>query len=242
MIWAILSDVHGNLEALRAVIEDCQREGIQQMVFLGDAVGYGANPNECLSMLQELTDLRVAGNHDYGAVGLTDVEYFNPAARTAIDWTAGVLNEESRSSLRRLALVRQTGEITLVHSALHQPGEWEYILTADDAKESFLEMRGKVVFIGHSHRPLIVARGKEGSLRIRDQEEIIMEEGVQYLINSGSVGQPRDHNPLAAYGLYDDESQEYRLKRVVYDIQTAQEKILRAGLPPSLAHRLSYGQ
>jgi len=242
MIWAILSDVHGNLEALQAVIDDSRREGVRRMIFLGDAVGYGANPNECLSLLEELTDTRVAGNHDYGAVGLTPVTFFNPTARAAIEWTAAVLTEESRSSLRALTLVEQAGQMTLAHATLHQPGEWDYILTASDTAESFSKLQGKALFIGHSHRPLIIGREEEGKLRTLDQEEIVMEEGVQYLINSGSVGQPRDHNPLAAYGLYDNQSQKYRLKRVVYDIQTAQEKILRAGLPSSLARRLSYGQ
>jgi predicted phosphodiesterase len=242
MIWAILSDVHGNLEALQAVVEDWQREGAQRVVFLGDAVGYGANPGECLSILDERAHLRVAGNHDYGAVGLTDVSYFNPPARAAIEWTTKTLTEENRSLLRRFPLVQQTGEITLVHATLHQPVEWSYILTVDDAEESFLEMIGRVVFIGHSHRPLIIARGKDGRLKTWDQGEILFEEGVQYIINSGSVGQPRDHNPMAAYGLYDDESKRYRLKRVAYDIRTAQEKIIRAGLPPFLARRLTYGQ
>jgi predicted phosphodiesterase len=242
MIWAILSDVHGNLEALQAVVEDCRREGTQRLAFLGDAVGYGANPNECLSVLEELTDLRVAGNHDYGAAGLTDVSYFNPSARVAVEWTAAVLTEKNRSSLRGLPLIQRTGKITLAHATLHQPEEWDYILTEGDAEESFLELRGKALFIGHSHQPLIVTKEKEGRPSSWDQEEIVMEEETQYLINPGSVGQPRDYNPMAAYGLYDDNCQKYRLKRVAYDIQTAQEKIIRAGLPPSLARRLSFGQ
>jgi diadenosine tetraphosphatase ApaH/serine/threonine PP2A family protein phosphatase len=242
MIWAILSDVHGNLEALQAVLEDCRSEETRELVFLGDAVGYGANPNECLSLLENATDLRIAGNHDYGSVGLTDASYFNPAARAAIEWTASVLTEENRASLRRLAPLRQVGEVTLVHASLPRPEEWDYIFTAEDAEESFRRLPGKALWIGHSHRPLIVARDPKGRLRARDADEIVMEEGKQYLINSGSVGQPRDHNPLAAYGLYDDALGKYRLKRVAYDIETAQEKILRAGLPPSLARRLFYGQ
>lgn len=242
MIWAILSDVHGNLEALQAVLEDCRREETRRLVFLGDAVGYGANPNECLALLGNSTDLRVAGNHDYGAVGLSDVSYFNPSARAAIEWTAGVLTEESRTSLRRLVPVRQAGGITLVHAALPRPEEWDYIFTADDAEESFRKLPGKALFFGHSHRPLVVDRDNEGRRRTRDPAEVAMEEGKQYLINSGSVGQPRDHNPMAAYGLYDDTLGKYRLKRVAYDVETAQEKILRAGLPPSLARRLAYGQ
>jgi len=242
MIWAILSDVHGNLEALQAVLEDCRREEARRFLFLGDAVGYGANPNECLGLLKKASDLQVAGNHDYGAVGLTDISYFNPSARAAIEWTAKILTEESRDFLRRLALVRQDGEVTLVHSALPRPEEWDYILTADDAEESFQAFHGTALFIGHSHRPLIVDRDRKGRLRTRGPEEIKIEEGRQYLINPGSVGQPRDHNPMAAYGLYDATLGKCRLKRVAYYIETAQEKILEAGLPPSLARRLSYGQ
>jgi predicted phosphodiesterase len=242
MIWAILSDVHGNLEALQAVVEDWEHEGARRVVFLGDAVGYGANPNECLSILNERADLRVAGNHDYGSVGLTDVSYFNPPARAAIEWTAKVLSEENRSLIRGSTLVQKTGEITLVHATLNQPAEWNYILTVGDAEESFLEMSGRVVFVGHSHRPLIVARGEDGRSGSIAQGDALIQERVQYIINSGSVGQPRDHNPTAAYGLYDSESKKYRLKRVAYDIQTAQEKIIRAGLPPFLARRLSHGQ
>ena len=141
MIWAILADVHGNLEALRAVAEDCRNEGVQQTVFLGDAVGYGSDPNECLSILKELTDLRVAGNHDYGAVGLTDVAYFNPEARAAIEWTREKLSEENRQMLRTLPLVRQAGDLTCVHSTLDRPEEWNYIFTGQDAEESFLTSR-----------------------------------------------------------------------------------------------------
>jgi predicted phosphodiesterase len=242
MIWAILSDVHGNLEALQAVAEDWQKEGVQQIIFLGDAVGYGANPNECLSLLGGRSALQVAGNHDYGAVGLTDVSYFNLPGRTAIEWTAKILTEENRALLRGLPLFLQGGEKSLAHATLYQPAAWDYIFTAGDAEESFQEMRGTVAFVGHSHRPLILARGKDRRIRNCEKEEIFLEGGTQYLINPGSVGQPRDHNPMAAYGIYDDEPGKYRLKRVAYDIQTAQDKIIRAGLPSFLARRLSYGQ
>jgi diadenosine tetraphosphatase ApaH/serine/threonine PP2A family protein phosphatase len=242
MIWAILSDVHGNLEALQAVLADCRREGTRRLIFLGDAVGYGADPGECLALIRDRAGLQIAGNHDRGAVGLTDIDFFNPPARIALEWTTGVLSEESRAFLRRLPLTLEAEGFTLVHAAIPRPAEWNYILTADDAEESFQALRGQAVFCGHSHRPLVVARGKEGRPRHLEREAIVFEEGVQYLVNSGSVGQPRDHDPLAAYGLYDDETRQYRLKRVPYDIPRAQEKILRAGLPPSLARRLAYGQ
>jgi len=242
MIWAILSDVHGNLEALQSVVEDFRNEGAQQIVFLGDAVGYGANPNECLALLQELTDQRVAGNHDFGVVGLTDVAYFNPAARAAIEWTREKLSEENRRRLADLPLVRQIGDLTLVHSSLDDPAEWHYIRTIYDAEECFLHLRTFLAFLGHSHHPIIWARERNGKMRSFEKAEAILEEDLQYIINVGSVGQPRDYNPRAAYALYDDIQRKYRLKRVPYDIQTAQEKILRAGLPSSLAERLALGQ
>lgn len=242
MIWAILADVHGNLEALQSVVEDFRSEGAKQIAFLGDAVGYGANPNECLALLRELTDLRVAGNHDFGAVGLTDVAYFNPAARAALEWTRENLSAENRRLIEELSLVRETGDVTLVHSSLDDPAEWNYILTIYDAEESFLHLRSFLAFIGHSHRPIIFAREKNGRMQSFEKTEAILEEDSQYIINVGSVGQPRDHNPRAAYALYDDIQQKYRLKRVPYDIQTAQEKILRAGFPSSLAERLEFGQ
>ena len=152
------------------------------------------------------------------------------------------LSEENRQMLRTLPLVRQAGDLTCVHSTLDRPEEWNYIFTGQDAEESFFRLRGKLAFIGHSHRPIILARDGKGRVRSSEKAEAILEENVQYIINAGSVGQPRDHNPMAAYGLFDDVLRKYWLKRVPYDIQSAQEKILRAGLPPFLAQRLAYGR
>lgn len=241
MKWAILSDVHGNLEAFRAVIADLRAEGAERIAFLGDAVGYGADPEECLQLLEELAEIIVAGNHDYGAVGLTDVSYFNPAAKAAILWTGRKLPEERKSYLRRLPLVRQVGDISFIHATPHEPGEWNYILTLPEAEEGFQAMSGELVFIGHSHAPVILAKRGRERVNAYKKGEAVLEKGVRYIINIGSIGQPRDRNPHAAYGLYDEAGRNYRLKRVPYDIQTAQQKIIRAGLPPSLAHRLSLG-
>lgn len=242
MIWAILADVHGNLEALQAVAEDCRREGIDGAVFLGDAVGYGANPNECLAVLKDLADLQVAGNHDCGAAGRTTVFPFLAPARTALDWTARILTEENRAFLRGLALVERAGQMTLVHAALHHPEEWAYIFSEEEAEKSLSRLTGRVLFVGHSHRPLIVVKTEAEPPKSRDPEEVVLEPGKRYLINPGSVGQPRDSDPRAAYGLYEEETGKYRLKRIPYDIRNAQEKILKAGLPVFLARRLSYGQ
>ncbi len=241
MKWAILSDVHGNQEALQAVIEDLRREGAERIAYLGDAVGYGANPNECLRLLRELAELMVAGNHDYGAVDLTDVSYFNSAAKAAVLWTGRQLSEESRDFLCRLHLFHQVENITFVHATPHEPDRWNYIFTVPEAEEGFRAMDGELAFIGHSHSPLILAQKEGKRIIATERYEVILQGGVRYIINVGSVGQPRDGNPQSAYGLYDEHSRKYTLRRVSYDIETAQKKIIRAGLPPSLARRLSRG-
>ena len=241
MKWAILSDVHGNLEAFRAVVKDLRMEKPEKIAFLGDVVGYGSEPNECLAILRDLTDWVVAGNHDYGAVGLTDIEVFNPPARSAILWTRERLSEDDRTYLRRQPLCRQDGNVTFVHATPNQPGEWYYLFTFPEAEEAFQSFPGDLAFVGHSHRPLILS--KEGTLGVEacPPEEVVLKPEVRYIINAGSVGQPRDGHADAAYGLYDDAERRYLLKRVPYDVAAAQKKITRAGLSPFLAQRLSRG-
>jgi diadenosine tetraphosphatase ApaH/serine/threonine PP2A family protein phosphatase len=241
MKWAILSDVHGNLEALQAVLADLRREGAEKIAFLGDAVGYGANPRECLLLLREITEFLVAGNHDWGAVGLTDVSYFNAAAKAAVLWTGGELAEEDRAFLRGLPLVLEVGGITFVHATPHEPGEWNYIFAYPEAEQAFDAWNGELAFVGHSHRPVILSKRGRGSVNTLGRETAVLEKGTRHIINVGSVGQPRDGNPRAAYGLYDEGERKFLLKRVPYDIPAAQQKIIRAGLPTSLARRLSEG-
>jgi diadenosine tetraphosphatase ApaH/serine/threonine PP2A family protein phosphatase len=241
MKWAILSDVHGNLEALQAVLGDLRREGAEKIAFVGDAVGYGANPAECLLLLREEAEFLVAGNHDWGAVGLTDVSYFNTAAKAAVLWAGEELAEEGRTFLRRLPLIHQAGGVTFVHATPNEPGEWNYIFTYPEAEQAFGALTGELAFIGHSHHPVILAKGGKGSVNTLKREPAILEMGIRYIINVGSVGQPRDGNPQAAYGLYDEDERKFLLKRVPYDIPTAQQKIIRAGLPPALARRLAEG-
>jgi diadenosine tetraphosphatase ApaH/serine/threonine PP2A family protein phosphatase len=242
MKWAILSDVHGNLEALEAVVEDVKREEAERVAFLGDIVGYGADPSECLAALHVLTEIVVAGNHDFGAVGQTDVRGFNEAAQVAVRWTGKKLSPSDQSFLRHLPLLRRMGNFTFVHATPHDPEEWNYISSLDEAERGFKAFATTLAFIGHSHRPVLFVEETSGEVMAVRETEVFLEPGKRYLINVGSVGQPRDRNPEAAYGLLDESSQKYRLKRVPYDVQTAQEKILRAGLPFFLADRLSKGQ
>jgi predicted phosphodiesterase len=241
MRWAILSDVHGNLEAFQAVIEDLRSEGVDQVAFLGDVVGYGADPNECLALLRDLTDWAVAGNHDYGAVGLTNIHVFNPVARAAVLWTRDQLSEENLTYLRRLILLRQKEGTTFVHATPNQPQDWNYIFTFPEAEEAFQGFLGNLAFVGHSHRPLVLVKENDGEVEVSSGEEILLKKEARYIINVGSVGQPRDGFTEAAYGIYHEGSGKYLLKRVSYDVRAAQKKIIRAGLPPFLAQRLSRG-
>ncbi len=241
MKWAILSDIHGNLEALRAVGEDLRFQGAERIVCLGDVVGYGADPNEAVALLRGLTDSVVAGNHDHGAVGLTEIDHFNSAAREAILWTRDHLSPENAAYLRSLPLILQEGNVTLVHASPLEPEEWHYVLTYPDAEEGFRALPGDLAFIGHSHRPVIVAKGADGRIGSVLSDETRLEKGVRYIINVGSVGQPRDGDPRSAYGFYDDSEKIYSLKRVPYDIGAARKKITKAGLPRVLAQRLAKG-
>ncbi len=241
MKWAILSDVHANLEALEAVVEDLKREDAERVAFLGDIVGYGANPSECLAALRDLTETVVAGNHDFGAIGQTDVSGFNAAARAAVEWTGEKLSAADRSFLRHLPLLRRVENFTFVHATPHEPEAWNYIFSLDEAEREFKDLGTPLAFVGHSHRPVIFVEEENGDVMAVQETEVVLEPGKRYLINVGSVGQPRDRNPEAAYGLLDESSGKYRLKRVPYAVQSAQEKILRAGLPFFLADRLSKG-
>jgi diadenosine tetraphosphatase ApaH/serine/threonine PP2A family protein phosphatase len=241
MRWAILSDVHGNLEAFQAVIEDLRAERAGKVAFLGDVVGYGADPNACIALLEGLTDWVIAGNHDYGAVGLTNIDIFNPLARSAILWTREELSEENQAYLRRLLLSRKDGSATFVHATPNQPEEWYYLFDFPEAEEAFLSLSGDLAFVGHSHRPLVLTKAGSEGVEVMNPEETNLKPGVRYIINVGSVGQSRDGHPEAAYGLYDDDAKKFHLKRVPYDVEKAQKKILRAGLPSFLAQRLSRG-
>ncbi len=241
MKWAILSDVHGNLEALRVVLEDLAQEGVDRIVFLGDAVGYGANPNECLQILRERTHRMVAGNHDCGAIGRTDISYFNSAAQRTIQWTGRKLLSEHRAFLLKLPLTCVEGEILLVHASPFEPAGWHYVMSSTEASRGFKAMTGHLAFTGHSHYPMVLTQDERGRIHSLRMEELTLDPDRRYIINVGSVGQPRDGNPRAAYGLWDDGLRKYRLKRLPYDVAEAQRKIIKENLPIFLAYRLSRG-
>lgn len=240
MKYAIISDIHGNLEALEAVLAEIVPRPIDRYICLGDIVGYGANPRECLERVRDLNPIVVTGNHDAAACERTDIRYFNQPARAAALWTRDQLSLPERNYLASLPLVEEVEGMAMVHSSLNEPEKWHYILSQFDARPTFNLLPGPACFIGHSHVP-VAFEEKGGGVRVLPPE-VMMEGGVRYIINVGSVGQPRDGDPRASFALWDTQAGRVEIIRVEYPIKPAQEKILRAGLPAILASRLSAGQ
>jgi diadenosine tetraphosphatase ApaH/serine/threonine PP2A family protein phosphatase len=242
MRWAILSDIHANLEAFEAVLDDLKKEEPIEKVFLGDIVGYGANPNECIDLLQSRIDKCVKGNHDAGAIGLTDINDFNENAKSAILWTSNKVLPQHKTYLSSLPLLGTQDDFTFCHATPYEPDMWNYIISFKEAYKSFQAFHTPFCFVGHSHNPAILERDSRGRINQILSQDLILNPSFRYIINVGSIGQPRDRNPQAAYGIYNSRTKAFKLKRVPYPIDKASEKIEAAGLPRSLANRLHYGQ
>lgn len=241
MIYAIISDVHGNLEALRSVLVALREERADRVLCLGDLVGYGANPNEVIAEAREVMDVCVAGNHDFGAVGKTEISLFSPTAEEACRWTRDVLEADHRQYLCQLPLINIGDLYTLAHSSPNEPSLWNYVTTYQDAEESLRVATTPLCFIGHSHVTFLVEQNEEGKLTIHEDKSVELRPGGRYLINPGSVGQPRDGCPDAAFAILNTAGMRVEIRRVPYDVRRAQENILAAGLPRSLAERLAFG-
>ena len=241
MRHAILSDIHGNLDALEAVLADVTEVGVDDMVCLGDFVGYGAAPNECISRLRPLIQHAVAGNHDFAACGKIKLGYFNPDAAKAARWTTEHLTEEHLTYLRELPMSVSWNGMYLVHASPVEPEEWHYVFSPADAAFEMEAVTERVCLIGHSHYPGTFEL--TGSIvQYSRQEDVHGDPGSRYLINVGSVGQPRDGDPRAAWLLFDDDRFAFEHRRVTYDIPAAMQRIRDAGLPPYLADRLQWGE
>ncbi len=228
----IFSDVHANLEALETVLRALRDEHVDSMVCLGDTVGYGPHPNECLALVRENCTVVLKGNHDSGLIGETSVEDFNQYGLRALLWSQERVTEENKEYLRNLPFLVVHEDVTLAHASPLNPGEWTYVLTLRAARVNFDAFATTICFIGHTHVPVIINEDLSvGEFR----------KGSRCIINVGSVGQPRDGNPEAAYGIYDTEEKEFTLFRVPYDIQKTADAIIAAGLPEYLARRLFHG-
>ena len=229
---AILSDVHANLAALEVVLKELKELKVDITYCLGDTVGYGPFPNECINLVREHCAVVLKGNHDSGLVGETSLDDFNQHGLKAILWSQKLVTKENWDYLRGLPFTSVENNLTLAHSSPHQPNSWTYILTLRAAQENFTAFTTDLCFIGHTHVPVII--GEDSSINK-------FRKGFRFIINVGSVGQPRDGNPEAAFGLYDTDTSLYSLIRVRYDVQKTAQAILDAGLPDFLAKRLYQG-
>jgi diadenosine tetraphosphatase ApaH/serine/threonine PP2A family protein phosphatase len=239
---AVLSDIHSNFQALEAVTKDAQVWGASEYLVAGDVVGYGANPNECIDLLKGLAVSSIAGNHDWGVIEKTSINHFNYVAREAVIWTRKKLSAESRRYLESLPLTLTAGEISISHANFASPESWEYVLTLPQARKEFRGFSSLLGVIGHSHQPFIVrASVKEGLAEQVRKESVKWGMDSRYLVNAGSVGQPRDGDPRACYLRVDFKAQTLTLRRVEYDVGRAQRRIVSAGLPKFLAERLRAG-
>jgi predicted phosphodiesterase len=237
---ALYGDIHANLEALEAVLADASSQAATDYVCMGDIVGYNADPAACLEIVRDMNCPTVKGNHDEDASGSHSLETMNPVAAMALEWTRRQLSDEQRKWLARLRMVRQVSDFTVVHSTLDQPANWNYVTNRFDAMSNFSYQFTQLCFHGHTHVPRVYM--KTDKVVEVPAESLVIEDGAKYFINVGSVGQPRDGDWRACYAIFDLEQRQIVFRRVEYDIEKAQAKIIAAGLPSMLAERIREGR
>ncbi|MFC2166661.1 metallophosphoesterase family protein [Acidobacteriota bacterium] len=245
MRYLIFTDIHGNLEAFHAFLKFSQKYKIDHYLFLGDSVGYGASPNEIIQKLRLLKPMSsIRGNHDKAVCEIETVQTFNPIAASAIHWTRDNILKKNLTYLEKLKKgpLVINDEISICHGAPFD--EDHYIFGEFDAAEAFLHVKTPICFFGHTHFPFVYTEKDhfvEGTFMTGNSNEIKIEKGTKYLINPGSIGQPRDRNPYSAFALYDSKSKKMKFFRLAYNIAEAQKKIIEANLPAALAERLGVG-
>lgn len=242
MRYGIFSDVHSNLEALGVALDYYKKEKISQFIFLGDIIGYGANPFEVISLLRSLNPVCIAGNHDWGVPNKLSIDYFNQYAQAGIIWTKRKITQEQIFWLYSLPLTFTRENFICVHGSLTDPERFYYIMDKYDAELNFPLLEKQICFVAHSHRKgVYFSEGKrKGTTHILDDKVELKEKG-KYIVNVGSVGQPRDSDPRACVCIYDSDLSVVSFNRLEYNIKIAADKILEAGLPPILASRLYSG-
>jgi predicted phosphodiesterase len=241
---AIISDIHGNFEALEAVFEDIDRQQVDEVVCLGDTVGYGANPNECAALVSKRCPVILLGNHDAAAIGKLSTQHFNIHAKIAIDWTSEHLTKKTRRFLENLPLRQKYDDNTYVHATPYEPQMWYYITSLEEAAFNFQFFETTFCFVGHTHIPIIIVLNDQKELYVHQGAEVSYGDmqNARFLINVGSVGQPRDHNAESCYGIIDSERKTYSYHRVAYDLQKTQAKMKKIHMPEFLINRLMEGK
>jgi len=240
MRYAVIADIHANLEALEVVLADSKEQKCTHYCCVGDVVGYNANPKECLDIVRAMGMPVVKGNHDEYCSSEEDLEGFNPHAAEAVNWTRKQLSTEDRQWLRDLKYVRLVASFSMVHATLDGPQRWGYVFDKLAAAASFTYQYTAVCFFGHTHVPVAFIR--DSVVRGGTYSKFKTEPGKKYFVNVGAVGQPRDGNPKSGYVIYDLNEGTVELRRLDYDIEKAQKKIIAAGLPQRLSDRLTLGK
>jgi len=241
MLYGIFSDIHSNLQAYEAFLDDAKKEKADKHICVGDIVGYGANPKECIELTRELNCPTVCGNHDLAATGKIPKNRFNSSAKEAAIWTQGELQNSDKDYLNSLPFVHNEGEFTLVHGSLYLPEKFNYVAGLNDAELCMNQQKTKLCFVGHSHVPGIFEKIEDNQVSMIIQTKIQLKENAQYLVNVGSIGQPRDGDWKACYCLYDDAKDILHFKRLKYDVNAASKAIVDVGLPKHLSERLKHG-
>lgn len=241
MRYLIFSDLHSNLESLQAFCKTIETIDHDKKVFLGDLVGYCADPNACVGWVRENADIILAGNHDYAVVEKTDSSYFNSWARQACLWTRQELSPENKEFLKTLPCEIEEDGIHWVHSSPFEPDQWHYVMSRNDGKVNFDHFSAPLCFLGHSHRPVIIELKPDGEIQDYVPSSWHLQPECRYIVNVGSLGQPRDGNPKPSFVIYDSATSIAEFQRYEYDFESTQKKILDNGLPPPLADRLAKG-
>lgn len=242
MRYLIFSDLHGNLESLQAFRQISETIDHDKKVFLGDLVGYCADPNACVEWVRENTDIVLGGNHDFAVVGKTDPSYFNPQAYQSCIWTRLELTRENKDFLMTLPCEIEKDGVYWVHSSPFEPENWHYVNDREDGKINFDHFSGPLCFLGHSHRPVVIEMRPDGKIRDHFPSSWDIQPEYRYIINVGSLGQPRDGNPKPAFVIFDSSAGTVEFRRYDYDFAATQRKIRDNGLPPPLADRLAMGR
>jgi predicted phosphodiesterase len=240
MRYGIFSDIHSNIEAFMAVCEQYSQEHIDRYIFLGDIIGYGANPKETIALLKDLNPFCICGNHDWAAINKFDVRFFNHAARAAIIWTKKQISRDDTRYLSTFSLTYEEPHFICVHASLNNPEKFNYVWGIAEASLNFPLFSQQICFMGHSHKMggYIL---KNNNVSYVYEHTISIESDARYIFNAGSVGQPRDRDPRACLCIYDSDENLVTFKRIEYNIKQAADKILEHGLPEIFASRLYVG-
>ncbi len=237
MRHALLSDIHSNWEALETALDYLKKEKVDEYCVLGDTIGYGANPNECFAWMTQNAQVAVMGNHEKAMIDPGILKDFSSNACSAAEWTSEVLMPEHRQRIHDLHYLHINLFSTMAHGSPDRPEKFRYLISFEDARGSFLCFKTALCFVGHTHIPTLFSEASESAVYLKPGK-YELQRTEHYILNPGSVGQPRDRDPRLSLGIFDDKHWTFEIVRLEYDNQKAADKIRKAGLPAYLADRL----